>query len=215
MFAIIMPVVVAPALAILFWADLKARRMGIGMAVPEVEAAKANRPLSLKIKDALITLDAIGLLLLGFAWALILLPFTLSSTAKDGYKNRELNVDHTAPRSATYSEALFTASLIAMFVVGGVLLVVFGVYEKSFAKYPIMPMRLLNRTFICCVTIGQRYCYTTFASKRLTLTLIDVLYLLSAAMNSTYWSSWLYVATEWTLFQWTIFNVSPMVKFRN
>jgi hypothetical protein len=37
-------------------------------------------------------MDAFGLLLLTFAWCLMLLPFTLSASADNGYKNRELKI---------------------------------------------------------------------------------------------------------------------------
>jgi hypothetical protein len=37
---------------------------------------------------------------------------------------------------------------------------------------------------------------------------VDMLYLFSAGLTSTYWSSYVYVVTDWTLFQWTIYNVN-------
>jgi hypothetical protein len=48
--------------------------------------------------------------------------------------------------SALVADAV-AASLIAMLVVGAVLLVAFGVYEKKYARYPLQPMRVLNKTF--------------------------------------------------------------------
>lgn len=44
--------------------------------------------------------------------------------------------------------------MIAMFVVGGILLIAFGIYEWFFAANPILPMRILNRAFVCGVIIG-------------------------------------------------------------
>ena len=40
-----------------------------------------------------------------------------------------------------------------MFVVGGILLIVFPVYEWRFAKYPVMPRRLLNRNFVLSLAV--------------------------------------------------------------
>ncbi len=68
--------------------------------------------------------------------------------------------------------------MIAMVTVGGVLLIAFTVYEIKFASHPLMPKRVLNRTFVGAV-------------------LIDVLYMLSGNMRSTYYSSWVYVIKDW------------------
>lgn len=40
-----------------------------------------------------------------------------------------------------------------MFCVGGVLVILFTIHEWKFAKYPIMPKRVLNRTLLCAVAI--------------------------------------------------------------
>jgi hypothetical protein len=46
-----------------------------------------------------------------------------------------------------------TASLIAMFVVGGVLLITFMTWEALYAAHPIQPKSLLiNRTFVSAGT---------------------------------------------------------------
>jgi hypothetical protein len=58
---------------------------------------------------------------------MILLPFTLSAGARGGYRN---------------------PSLIAMFCVGGICMISFFVYECNFAPYPVLPRRVLNKTFI-------------------------------------------------------------------
>lgn len=79
-------------------------------------------------------MDVFGLLLLGFGWALLLLPFSLSVNANDGYKN---------------------PSLIAMFVVGALCLIAYCVYEALWARFPTAPIRLLkNRTFISAVIVS-------------------------------------------------------------
>lgn len=65
-----------------------------------------------------------------------------------------------------------------MFVVGGVLLAFFVIYEMKLAQHPLMPRRVLNRTFLCCV-------------------IIDVFYFLSGNLRSTFFASWVYVVKDW------------------
>ena len=65
-----------------------------------------------------------------------------------------------------------------MLVVGCVLLVFFVVYEMKWAEHPLMPRRVLNRTFLCCV-------------------IIDVFYFLSGNLRSTFFASWVYVIKDW------------------
>ncbi|QEL58032.1 hypothetical protein CJJ09_000063 [Candidozyma auris] len=87
--------------------------------------------------ESAIQMDAFGLILMGFGWALLLLPFSLQPYAKDGWGN---------------------PSLIAMLVVGPVLLVVFAIYEFFFAPFPLMPRRILyNKTFVSSVLINFIY----------------------------------------------------------
>lgn len=77
-------------------------------------------------------INGFGLLLMGFAFACILAPFTLVYNADGGYKN---------------------PSMIALLVVGGLLLIGWGVWDGFFARYPIMPKRVLNRTLICAMWV--------------------------------------------------------------
>lgn len=55
---------------------------------------------------------------MGFTFAMLLAPTTLSTTASNGWKN---------------------PSFIAMQTVGGLLFIVWCVWEWRFAQYPIMP----------------------------------------------------------------------------
>jgi hypothetical protein len=89
MFAIIMPVVVAPTLVILFWADIQAKKMGVGVRSPEAQAARDQRSWFQATKDFAEDIDALGLILIGSSWSLLFIPFTLSTTADRGYANRE------------------------------------------------------------------------------------------------------------------------------
>lgn len=147
MFAIITPAALGPAIVIMYWLDHKANKEGkvpFG-AEPMTEKQreiheKGFSPLKTKLliaKEALLEIDAFGLILLGFAFSLLLLPFSLYPYAQGGMKN---------------------PSMIAMIVVGGLLLIAHVVYEIFYAKYSLLPKRvLLNRTFICCVIIDFLY----------------------------------------------------------
>lgn len=165
MFAIIMPVALGPSIATLFYLDSRAQKSGISkmtsrnatsqVTVEEdsLEAKTENEPkeeatISTVDKPPKETwtqgfvriwheMDAFGLILLGFGWSLLLLPFSLKTYAKHGWKN---------------------PSLIAMIIVGGVLLIAYVVYEINWAKFPSAPRRLvMNRTFIICVIIETFY----------------------------------------------------------
>lgn len=161
MFAIIMPVVIGPAIVILIWLDRKGRKHGIvNMASSNADrraaremaeqhgydgprgiivapAATSDMTWTQKMKNNLDEIDALGLLLLGFGWALLLLPFSLKTYAIGGWKN---------------------PSLIAMMVVGGVLLICYVIYEIKWAKMPSAPRRLVfNKTFVMAVVIDSFY----------------------------------------------------------
>jgi hypothetical protein len=89
MFCIMLPVCMAPALAVLFIGDHRAKKLGMTStlrdAAPEVE----TRTVWETVKFYWTRLNVTGLLLMGFGFALLLTPITLSTTAKGGYKNRE------------------------------------------------------------------------------------------------------------------------------
>lgn len=136
MFAIIMPVTISPAIVVLFILEHKAQKMNIPIDEPVV-AIQKGEPWSKKIYHALIEIDAVGLILLGFGWSLLLLPFSLYQYAENGWKN---------------------PSMIAMMIVGGVLLIVHIVYEAKFAQFPSMPLRIVkNRTFQLTLVIEIAY----------------------------------------------------------
>lgn len=137
MFCILVPVCLVPILFALFWSEQKAKKKG----VLSVAASSMSYQLGLskdqqvpslwtRIRTALSVIDALGLILLGFCFALLLTPSTLSSTASGGWSN---------------------PSLIAMQTIGGVLFFVFAVYEWKVAKHPLMPLRIWNKTFTLVV----------------------------------------------------------------
>lgn len=161
MFAIIMPVALGPAIAVLIWLDRKAKKHGIvniassnanrrdarelvekeGHGVPRgaiiAPAVKPSQTWMEVFKNNLEEIDAFGLVLLGFGWSLLLLPFSLKTYADGGWKN---------------------PSMIAMMVVGGILLIAYVVYEILWARVPSAPRRLVfNKTFLMAVIIDSTY----------------------------------------------------------
>ncbi|OBZ77205.1 Siderophore iron transporter 3 [Grifola frondosa] len=112
-------------------------------------------------------LDLIGLILLGTSVALILLPLTLSQTAKGGWHN---------------------PSMIAMLVIGCVLLPVFAFWDLRFAKRPVVAHRFLkNRSVVCAAWIG----FFDFVSFYLTYTYLYSFVLVTkpwSLVNATYFA---------------------------
>ena len=174
MFCIIMPVVIGPALIAMSWLEHKAKKTQAAQGqVTESPKQSTSGILHLLWKSSL-ECDMFGLLLLGFGWALLLLPFSLRTTAQDGWRN---------------------PSLIAMFIVGGLLLVLYTLYEFYIAPYPSMPKRVLfNRAFImACV--------------------IDFFYQMGSALRLIYLSSYALVCFDWSYKNWTYFNNCMTVCF--
>lgn len=101
------------------------------------KVAKAKVPIYRQILQVANELDTVGLILMGFGWSLLLLPFSLAPQAKGGWNN---------------------PSMIAMLVVGALCLLCFPLYEWKVARYPSAPNRLLrNRTFVTAVIIDFIY----------------------------------------------------------
>ncbi|KAH8929000.1 MFS general substrate transporter [Atractiella rhizophila] len=78
-------------------------------------------------------------------------------------------------------------SLIAMEVVGGLLIIALVYYELRIAEYPLIAKEILAKNWIIAV-FG------------------DVIYFIAGNMRSTYFSSWVYVVTDWSLKDWTYFT---------
>lgn len=165
MFAIIMPVVVFPAVSVLQFYEHKAQKI-----IPKEK--KPRKPVMKLIIDSLIEIDAFGLIVLGFGWSLLLLPFSLYPYANDGWQN---------------------PSMIAMVVVGGVLLLFYILFEIKWAPFPSMPKRVVyNKTFITAVLIDFIY---QFAGA------IRSQYLSSILLVSKDWSyqNWTYFNNTMTI----------------
>jgi hypothetical protein len=88
-----MPIVMAPALMVLFWADIRAQRIGALSISASSYAGRTQgeeQQTYLQLwKSWWIQIDAFGLIILGFGLALILLPFTLYRRVEHEWNNRE------------------------------------------------------------------------------------------------------------------------------
>ncbi|GAA6061195.1 hypothetical protein JCM10212_001516 [Sporobolomyces blumeae] len=147
MYAIIYPVIWIPACALMFWLErralkqdlvnVEAARHGVDDPTSSLVKQPADKSLWRKVVQVYEEVDTIGLILLGFGWSLLLLPFSLYGGAKGGFHNE---------------------SLIAMIAVGSVCLLTYPLYEWKFAKYPSMPKRIVfNRSFNTAVLINVVY----------------------------------------------------------
>ncbi|KAK1232837.1 hypothetical protein PQX77_004003 [Marasmius sp. AFHP31] len=122
MFAILVPAALSPLIITLLWAERKAKRLNLAPPAPKTD-----------LFDLAHQMDLFGLMLLGAAIALILLPLTLARGAENGWKN---------------------PSMIAMIVVGFVIVPMFVMWEK-YTAYPIIPTRYLkNRSVVIAALIG-------------------------------------------------------------
>ena len=84
MFAILVPASLSPLIVTLFWAEQKAKRLGL------VPASTKPQHTSLGGRAWAFAqqLDIVGLVLIGTSVALILLPLTLARSARNGWDNR-------------------------------------------------------------------------------------------------------------------------------
>lgn len=175
-FAIIVPVLLIPAIITLYAMQRRGKRLGmVTMAVSkrlrtgEAGETEASRGLGYWVKllgHGLIEIDLFGLILLGVAFALILLPFTLAQQWDKGWAE---------------------GRIIAMLVIGFVLLIAFVFFEIYLAPKPLMTKRILNnRAYLAAVNI---YIFNQMASS----------------VRNTYFSSYIYVVKPWSTYSWTIF----------
>ena len=128
MFAIMMPALLAPTVLILFGVQHRGRVME--KIVTNGVARKGTNLSSYahKVGQGLIAIDLPGLILMGFAFSLILLPLSLAENAKGGWNN---------------------PSMIAMEIVGWVILGIFIVFEIFLVPNPIMAKHIIkNRVFL-------------------------------------------------------------------
>ncbi|KAG7094622.1 hypothetical protein E1B28_005446 [Marasmius oreades] len=122
MFAILVPAALSPLIVTLLCAERKAKKLDLTHATPKTGVFELVR-----------RMDIFGLMLLGAAAALILLPLTLARSAENGWNN---------------------PSMIAMIVVGFVLVPIFVMWER-YVQYPVVPSKYLkNRSVVLAAFIG-------------------------------------------------------------
>lgn len=141
MFAIMVPVLLCPAIFTLYAMQRRGAKMGmVTMAGSKRERTGADADSKTGavhwtklLYQGLIDIDILGLIILGVSFALLLLPLTLAEDADGGWQN---------------------GSIIAMLVVGFVLLIAFVLFEIYLAPVPLMTQRVLkNRAFIAGVVV--------------------------------------------------------------
>lgn len=97
MFIIMVPVLMAPAIFILYWGSRRAKRLGALLVADQgyaqrVVVEQSRREKFTSFRRTLIELfwqvDVPGLILLGFALGLFLVPFSLAAGAEGGFANR-------------------------------------------------------------------------------------------------------------------------------
>ncbi|KAI9069135.1 MFS general substrate transporter, partial [Trametes sanguinea] len=158
MFAILVPMALSPLILTLYWGERKAKQLGL-VDTPRSDQVKL-RPLRRAWLFAE-QLDLVGLVLLGSAVALILLPMTLAQKS-------------TRPWSSP--------SMIGSLVLGWTLLPVFAVWDIRYAKRPVIARRFLfNRTVVCAAWIG----FFDFLSYSLTYTYLSSFVLVTKPWSMT------------------------------
>lgn len=141
MFAILVPATLLPLILTLFWAEQKASRLGVVEEVLEAEGVSQEILVSPpkmsfteRARHIAEQLDLVGLVLLGSAVGLILLPLTLAKKAKYGWTN---------------------PSIIAMFIMGVILTSLFAIWDLRHASRPVIAPRFLrNRSVVIASLIG-------------------------------------------------------------
>lgn len=161
MFAIIMPLVLSPAIVTLIVLDRQAQRQGLvniassnaarrdARALADMEGTEGPRggivsraavktdTWTRRLQNNLREIDAIGLVLLACGWSFILLPFSMKVYQKDG---------------------LASPKMLGLLATGVTFLCFYAYFERYHATVPSAPKRLLlNRTFICAVIIDFVY----------------------------------------------------------
>ncbi|KAJ6785057.1 hypothetical protein PWT90_05240 [Aphanocladium album] len=113
--AIVMPIIMAPLCLLFIWNQLKAKKQGLLESGKTKFSARA-------VYNYLVEIDIVGLLLLATGWTLFLLPFSLYS----------------------YQPQQWRAPIIICFLIFGVLLLIaFCIWEKFFAPVTFIPYKLL------------------------------------------------------------------------
>ncbi|WWC90265.1 uncharacterized protein L201_005198 [Kwoniella dendrophila CBS 6074] len=148
-FTIILPVVAAPLLLILYVNKQKGKKNGL---LPPKK--RVDRTFLQHIIYYAVQFDIFGIFLIAGGLVLFLLPFSIVETFADSWKS---------------------PACIAMIVIGGVMLISFGFYERYLAPVPFIPWKLLvSRTVLGAC-------------------LLDFFFIIAGSCYSSYYTSYLQV----------------------
>ncbi|KAJ7712572.1 hypothetical protein B0H16DRAFT_1743973 [Mycena metata] len=159
MFIILIPVSITPAVIVLFWAHRKAKKLGVFCSPPVITLAVKSH---------------------NHFWSLALTTDGLSTPSACSF----WVLDSPSFFYLSLSSAM-DGRILQLSVVGGVLFIGFTIWEILGASHPIMPRRVMNRTFICSI-------------------LINLMTFLSSTVTLTYLSSYVYVVKDWSLTNYTM-----------
>ncbi|KAI0973813.1 MFS general substrate transporter [Xylaria arbuscula] len=121
-FAIILAAFAAPVCILFIWSQRKALREGV------IQPRQRSRTTWESTKHYFVEFDVVGMFLTVFGFVFLLLPFSLTGYAPYGWR---------------------TPYIIAMFILGGVLLGAFVIWEKYFAPVQYFPFQYLkDRTIL-------------------------------------------------------------------
>jgi MFS family permease len=207
-FAIITPFICTPLLALFYLNYRKAREMGL------IPVRNSGRTWLQSLKYYAIEFDVIGLFLITAGLALFLLPFNIYAQQEEQWKS---------------------PMIIAFFIVGGLLLIAFVLFEKYMAPKTFMPYELLmDRTvlgacILSAVLFISFYIWNAYFSSFLqvvnNLDMTKSSYILNVySIGSCFWSLIVGVLIRYTgRFKWlalyfgvpvTILGVGLMAAFR-
>ncbi|GAA5883462.1 hypothetical protein JCM16303_003809 [Sporobolomyces ruberrimus] len=142
MFIILIPVVLSPIAGTLFWAQYRAKKLGLDSTdlveanggTAAREKTHSNQSFVRSVLNHLIDFDALGLILFGAGWACLLLPLTLVNKATLDWNSYKI---------------------IILLCFGGVILLSFIAYERFVAPKPLFPFKFFRSwTILACGFIG-------------------------------------------------------------
>ncbi|KAK5050405.1 hypothetical protein LTR84_003686 [Exophiala bonariae] len=176
MFCIIAPVLVSPIIITLFYADRQAKKAGeLSFAASRLEAKKAQEAQTMQVQRSSLNnrFTTFGRLLDEIdIIGLLLLAL--------GFALILLPFSLARDADGGWSNR----SMIAMIVCGFVILGLFIIWDVKYANYPLLNKRVWhNKTFISAV-------------------IIDIFYMVSGNVRSTYYTTWVYVIKPWNNYEW-------------
>lgn len=176
MFCIIAPVLVSPIIITLFYADHKAKQASeLSFASSRLETRRAVDAGTMQIQRSSISdrLRSFGELLGQIdIIGLFLLALAFALIL--------LPFSLVSDAAGGWTNA----SMIAMITCGFAILLLFIAWEVFFAPFPILNRRVWkNKTFLCAV-------------------IIDIFYMVSGNVRSTYYTTWVLVIKPWSQYNW-------------